>query len=73
MGRRPLSSLVLTLLNLTSCISCLAVSLVILKHGSLLIVEPNLVVLMVEVAMASAATLLNGRRLIIQLREGSGL
>jgi len=55
---------VLHVLNLTSCICCLVISAQILVYGSIVIVEPNLYVVAVEVVLASTTIVLNIREVL---------
>lgn len=45
--------------NMASCISCLGISLMLYKEGSILITEPNKNILLIEILIASLAIILN--------------
>ena len=53
----------LPIMNLAACVSCLIVSLLILVHGSILIVDPNPYIVAAEVVLASTTIILNIREL----------
>lgn len=55
------SKIMLFTLNLTAAISCLVIGLNILMYGSIMIVEPNPVIVAVEVVLAIVTILLNVR------------
>ena len=51
-------------MNLAACVSCLIVSLLILVHGSILIVDPNPYIVAAEVVLASTTIALNAREVM---------
>ena len=59
MGAHRIASLVLLVLNLTACISCLIVSVLVLVHGSIMIVDPSPCIVAAEVVLASTTIALN--------------
>ena len=58
-GRRGLLKMVAALLGVASCVSCLYISVRLLMWGRFELVEPNMVVLMVETAIAAVGVVLN--------------
>lgn len=45
--------------NMASCISCLGISLLLIKEGKILVVESNKSILLIEILIASLAIILN--------------